>query len=205
MLPPLHQRPARDRERLQRIRGDLESDGDVVPRRGEEAAAETRLGREADRVQHAVEVATDAFGERVEMLGGGHVELDDRRLGREAPRGPLREAHRPAERREHDLGAFLLRAARDRERDRRVVEHAGDEDALAGEQAHWSGVLECRRAGCVSRLFTRTSSASHKTRRVRLRLDHRVDQAPLGGAVRIVECGAVIVDELRVGSAAALA
>ena len=35
--------------------------GDVVPRRGEEPAAEARLGREADRVQHAVEPAADAL------------------------------------------------------------------------------------------------------------------------------------------------
>ena len=41
-----HQRPARDRERLQRVRRDLQRDRDVFPRRGEEAAAEARLRRE---------------------------------------------------------------------------------------------------------------------------------------------------------------
>ena len=46
---------------------DLQRDRDVLPRRGEEPAAEARLGREADRVQHAVELAADAFGERVEV------------------------------------------------------------------------------------------------------------------------------------------
>ena len=73
-----HQRPARDRERLQRVRGDLHRDGDVFPRRGEEPAAEARLGCEPDRVQHAVEPAADAFRERVEVRLVGDVELDRR-------------------------------------------------------------------------------------------------------------------------------
>ena len=200
LAPARHQRPARDRERLQRVRADLQRDRDVFPRRGEEAAAEARLRREPDRVQHAVELAADPLGERVEVGGVGDVELDDRRLGREPPRRALREAHRPAERGEHHLGAFLLRAARDGERDRRVVEHAGDQDALVGEQhrarfLRQSGVFEWRRAGWRSRLSPSTSSASTRTRRVSARVDHRVDEAALGRAVRVVERGLVLVDQ----------
>ena len=125
---------------------------DVFPRRGEEAAAEARLGRERDRVQHAVEPAADPLGERVEVLRIGDVELDDVGFGRQPARGALGQAHRPAERREHDLGAFFLRALGDGERDRRVVEHAGDEDSLLLRAASvrasdQSGVLEWRRGG----------------------------------------------------------
>ncbi len=111
MVPSVHQRPARHRERLQRVRRDLQRDRDVLPRRGEKPAAEARLRCEADRVEHAVEPAADTSGERVEMGGVGDVELDDRRLGREPARRPLREAHRPAERGEHHLRAFLLAPA----------------------------------------------------------------------------------------------
>ena len=107
---------------------------DVGPGRVEEAAAEARLGRERQRVEDAVELAADVAGQRGEVVLVGHVELDDLHVGRREPLGgALGEAHHPAERAEHHLGALLLREPSGREGDRGVVEDAGDEDALALE------------------------------------------------------------------------
>ena len=115
--PSRHQRERRDRERLQRVRRHLQRDRDVLPRRVEEAAAEARLGREADRVQHAVERGRRRCpAERVEVVLVGDVELDD--LGRRSAGAwpsRSREAHHAPERGEHHLGALLLRDAARRE------------------------------------------------------------------------------------------
>jgi hypothetical protein len=106
---------------------DLERDRDVGPGRVEEAAAQAGLRRERDCVEHTVELPADRACEVVEVLLVRDVELDDLGLLREPPCGALGQAHRPTERRQHDLGAVLLRETRHRERDRRVVEDAGDQ------------------------------------------------------------------------------
>src|SRR4029079_5332363 len=103
----------------------------VLPGRVEEPTAETGLGREADRVHHAVEVGRQALGEGIEVRRVGHVQLDDLRPHRELPRRALGQAHDATERGQHDLGTLLLRDPRHRERDRLVVQHPGHQDALA--------------------------------------------------------------------------
>ncbi len=103
------------------------------------------LGREADRVQHAVEavdVLAHVVGERVEVRLVGDVELDDRCGLGQPPGDDLRDAHRAPERGEHHLGALLLRDARHVEGDRGVGEHAGDEQALAVQKSHVPVPLE---------------------------------------------------------------
>ena len=120
---------------------------------------------------------------------------------RQPPRGPLRQAHRPAERREHDLGAFFLRALRDGERDRRVVEHAGDEDALLREQHGVFGRSPSERG--VGVLPARLLVALRRQHLERIAqhaaglsgIDDRVDEAELGGPVRVVERRFVLGDE----------
>ena len=92
---------------------------------------------------------------------------------------------------------------RDRERDRRVVEHAGDEDPLVAEQhwflSSWSERRCCCGAGPAG---GRASSRARRARRERTRRGvgsgsiDRVDVAALGGAVRVVERALVLVDEL---------
>jgi hypothetical protein len=96
-------------------------------------------GHERDRVQHAVEHAPALLevgddGGQVPLVGD--VELED--VGRAGqPLGhALRQPHRPAEAGEHDLGALLLRAARDGVGDRAVRQDAGDQELLAVEEAH---------------------------------------------------------------------
>jgi hypothetical protein len=77
-----------------------------------------------------------AVGEGGEVLCAGDVELHDRcRLG-QSPRGPTGQPHHPAERREDDLRALLLREPRHMEGDRLVGQHPRDEDALALEESH---------------------------------------------------------------------
>ena len=80
---------ARDGQRLQRVRRHLERDRDVLPRRGEEPAAEARLGREPDRVHHAVEAAADAPARASRCSEFGDIELDDLRLGGQPLGRPL--------------------------------------------------------------------------------------------------------------------
>ena len=75
-----HQGKGADGQRLQRVRRDLERDGDVFPRRGEEPAAQARLGSEPDGVEDAIEATADAARQRVDVLRVADVELDD--LGR---------------------------------------------------------------------------------------------------------------------------
>jgi len=165
-----HQGERADGQRLQRVRRDLERDGDVLPRRGEEPAAEARLGGEPDGVEHAVQAAADAAGERVDILRVAHVELDDLRRRWQSLGRPSRQAHHPPERREHDLGALFLGQLRDPERHRRVVEDAGDEDSLSVEEhppiLPQSGEFECRRDEGLSCFVSRRASAAPSARRV---------------------------------------
>ena len=75
-------------------------------------------------------------GQRGQVLGVGDVELDDRRLLRQPLGDPLAQRQRPPEVGQDDGGALLLRDARRREGDRRLGQHAGDQDRLALEDAH---------------------------------------------------------------------
>jgi hypothetical protein len=111
--------------------------GDVVPSRPEEVTAETALGGEADGVQYAVETAPALLqlgAQRAEVFRIGDVELQDVGFDRQLPGHPLRQAHGPSERCQHDLGALLLGAAGHREGDGLIGEYAGDQDALAFQQ-----------------------------------------------------------------------
>ena len=122
--------------------------GHVVPARLEEPPAQAGLGRERDRVEHAVEPAP-LLGEVItkvgQMVGVGDVELEHLGLARQALDGASGDTHRPPERRQRNLGALLLRQPRDRERDRRLGEDAGYEDALAREQHKSAGGTEDER------------------------------------------------------------
>ena len=107
-----------------------------IPRRVEEVPAEGVLGSERDRVQDAVEAppsGRELLAGGVDLLGIGDVELEHVGRRRQTPRGLLREAHRTAEVRQHDLGAVLLGGARRGEGDRLRGEDARDEELLALE------------------------------------------------------------------------
>ena len=113
--------------------------GDVVPLGVEEVATQRRLGRVADRVQNAVQrvdVLAQLIGKGGEVVGVGHVELDDRHGRRQTPGDPARERHGSAERRQDDVRTFLLSKTRHVEGDRLVGEHARDQQALAFEDSH---------------------------------------------------------------------
>ena len=79
----------------------------------------------------------------------------------------------------------------DTERDRGVVEHAGDQDPLVGEQhlvlapylVRQSGVLEWRRAGRASAVARQHVERVDEDVPGPLRLDHRVDEPSVGAAV----------------------
>ena len=135
-LGALQERQQRHRERLQRVGAGAER-GQRRLRRGlQEVAAQRVLGRERDRVQDPVEAApplVEVRRHRGELLGLVDVELEDRRLGRQAPGDPLRDAQPAAEAGEHDLGACGLRALRHGVGDRVVREDARDEQSAVAE------------------------------------------------------------------------
>ena len=131
----------RDRQRLQRVRRDLHGGRDVLPGRVEESAAEARRRCEPDRVDHAVEIGRETLGEGLQVLGRGHVELDDLDRVGELAGHPGGDAHDAPERRQHDRRALLLREAGDRERDRRVVEDPRHEDRAPLEEHQGAGVI----------------------------------------------------------------
>ena len=89
-----------------------------------------------------VQVGVKPFTDGYELL---HVELDDRWRLREAPRDGGGDLHRATERRQHHLGALLLRDPCDVERARRVGQHARDEKSLAVEDPHVSAPFRVRR------------------------------------------------------------
>ena len=72
--------------------------------------------------------------DRVDLLGVVRIHLEDVAGRRQPLGGLLREAHRPAEVGQHDLGAVLLRGSRGGERDRLRREHAGDQELLPVQQ-----------------------------------------------------------------------
>ena len=174
---------ARDRERLQRVRRHLQRDGDVVPRRVEEAAAEARLGREADRVQHAVELAADVA--RRARRGASASVTSSSTISGSASGAAWRRAAVRLIARPNDVSTTSApcscASARDRERDRRVVEHAGDEDPLAlraalvvlGSDRSERRVGVAARPAAARAWCASTSSASASTRRVSRGVDHR--------------------------------
>ena len=76
-----------------------------------------------------VDVLADPVRERVQVLGVGDVKLDDRRQLGQPLGDPLDQAE-PPEAGQHDCRALLLRDPGDVEGDRRIGEHAGDQDPL---------------------------------------------------------------------------
>jgi hypothetical protein len=89
-----------------------------------------------DAVEGVTDVLAEPVGERRQVLGVGDVELDDRRLLRQSLGDPLAQRHGPAEVRQDDGGALLLRQARRRVGDRRLGQYARDQDLLAFQNAH---------------------------------------------------------------------
>jgi hypothetical protein len=103
-----------------------------------------------DAVQ-VVGVLAHPPGERGQVLGVGHVQLDDGRLGRQPAGDRLGEAELAAEGGQDDLRALLLRQPGDVERDRPVREDPGDEELLAVEQTHEvTSVRWCGRVGVTT-------------------------------------------------------
>ena len=97
------------------------------------------LGREPDRVQHAVDAAPlrgQRLAHRHAVFGHGDVELEHVDVVAELPGGALREVERPPGTGEHDVGALRLRQLGHAEGQRGVGEHAGDHDLLTVEQTH---------------------------------------------------------------------
>ena len=93
-----------------------------------------------ERPVERAELGSDGVPQSGHVGRVGDVELEDRRFGRELASGALREPQTPAGAGEDDLGTLLLCELGDPERQRRVGQHAGDEDLLAIEHAT-SGLL----------------------------------------------------------------
>ncbi len=107
-----------------------------LPRGVEEDTAERVLRGEGDRMDDAVDVALETFGQGGEVLFVRRVEFDDPRGDGQAFGDHLSDLHLPAEAREDDLGSLLLRDLRCGEGDRGFREHTGDEDALSLKNSH---------------------------------------------------------------------
>src|SRR5699024_6248906 len=120
----------------ERVRGDVDRTGDGLPRGVEEDASEGVLRGECDRVDDAVDVALETFGQGREIVFVRGVEFDDLRGDRQALGDHLSDLHLTAEAREDDLGSLLLCEAGGGEGDRGLGEHAGDENALSVEDSH---------------------------------------------------------------------
>ncbi len=131
---------------FKRVRGHLHRDGDVVPLRLHERAAQAHGGCEPDRMEHTVD-ATPSLGEVVangiEMLGHRHVQLEHGRWRGQLAGRALGERKTSTRAGEHDLGPLLLRELRDAERERCIGEHAGDDDALSLEKTHGASDRRC--------------------------------------------------------------
>ena len=126
-------------EGLERVGGDVERHGDVVPPGGEHAAAEAVGGREADGVEKAVQTVPagrQRLAGGAQLLGRGDVDLQDFGLPGQLAGGAPGEAERPSRPREDDLGALLLGQAGHREGQRRIGEDARDQKPLAVQESH---------------------------------------------------------------------
>jgi hypothetical protein len=86
-----------------------------------------------DAVEAVEALLAQPVGERVEVLGVRDVELDDGGLLRQPLGDPLAQRQRATEVGQHDGGALVLGEPGGGERDRRLGQHAGDEDLLALE------------------------------------------------------------------------
>src|SRR5699024_4057732 len=71
-------------DRLERVRGDVDRTGAGLPRDVEEDASEGVLRGECDRVDDAVDVALETFGQGREIVFVRGVEFDDLRGDRQA-------------------------------------------------------------------------------------------------------------------------
>ena len=90
----------------------MQCGGHVVPPGGQEVVAEAHLGREPDRVEHAVD-ATPTIRQRLAhrhaVVGNGDVELVHRHLAGQLARRPLGQPQPAPGTGEGDLGAFVER------------------------------------------------------------------------------------------------
>jgi hypothetical protein len=134
-----HQGQERIGQGLERIRGDVHRDRDVVPLCSEEVVAETRLGGEPDRMEDAVDVSPllgECLANGDAVLGHRDVEFEHVDVVAELAGGSLRQTQRPARAREHDVGTLASCESGYTEGQRGVGEDAGDHDLLAVEQTH---------------------------------------------------------------------
>ncbi len=109
-----------------------------LPVGAQDVAAQTFLGGEADGVEDAVEATParrEVGGGGFEVGGIGDVDLDHVDRGLELARRALGQRQPPPRSREHQLGPFGLGPAGHAEGQRRVGEHARDEDPLPRQEA----------------------------------------------------------------------
>ena len=110
---------------------------DVRPRCGQEVAAQRRVRRERDGMEHAVERApstTELVSDGRDVGVVGHVELQHVHRSGQARRSSLREPLAPAEAGQDDVRALLLCLLGDVERDGPRVQYPGDEQPASLEQ-----------------------------------------------------------------------
>jgi hypothetical protein len=124
----------------------VDSGGHIGPFGGQKVPPE-RAGRgKGDAVHHpvkAVHVLGHPPGQRFQLGGVGHVQLEHgRRLGQ--PFGdPLHQGEAP-EPGQHQGRALLLGDPRHVEGDRGVGQHSGDQDPLAVQDAHRCSLRQVR-------------------------------------------------------------
>ena len=117
-----------------------------------EIIAQTGRGREPDRVQNAVDRAKYLLHRpscRSRVFIDGHIELDDFDGQREFLRGSLRDRQAAASTSENYLRTLLLGELGDTKCQRRIGQHAGDDQILARENTHafngsWSEQISLR-------------------------------------------------------------
>ncbi|CAB4879206.1 unannotated protein [freshwater metagenome] len=117
----------------------MDRDRYVVPLSGHKIVAQTCFRREPDGVEHPVDTIPnggDVVAHPGEMLGGGDIQLENRRRLRKLAGSALGQAEAPTRPREHHVGALFLRDPCHAEGERCIREDAGDHDVLAVEQTH---------------------------------------------------------------------
>jgi hypothetical protein len=123
-------------QRLERVGGNVQGDGDVVPVGGEHAVAQAAGRGEPDGVEDPVG-AVPPLGQRLpgggELLGRGDVDLQHVGLGRELAGRPLGEGEGPGRPGQDDLRTLLLGQPGHGEGEGIVGEDTGDHEPLTVE------------------------------------------------------------------------
>ncbi len=164
------QRPEGADEGLQRVGGDLQGDGDVVPPGAQDVAPQAVRGGEADGVEQTVEPSpplAQIGRRRVELIGAGDVDLEHvDRTGKLAGHAPG-ERQAPAGAGQDDLGPFVLGQARHGEGERGVGQDAGDQDRACrrGVPRHRTLSAGARRTRRRGRFPGAVCKGCHRARR----------------------------------------